>query len=276
VSIVGLAISGDGPAVRLLERGGVDEILPEHLDPRALVQAIRFARPPSVDRSDVLDRGRVVAVVGARGAPGITEVAIAYAASRSRDVSTVLLDLDVEAPAIAIRLGLPPRPDLTDAADAVRSDGGIPDRCVHHHGSLAVVSGSHRTDEPRLKDGAIEAVVRSARSRWDEVVLDVGAATTGMPHVQNADEVILVIDASPVGIVRGADLVARWIGPAPALVVNRSRQGDRSDVVAAVRRWTGLEPAVVVGEIPRVRRASAKASAPDRRFTRAIERLGVG
>ena len=275
VGIVGLAIPGDDPAVRMLELGGVDEILPEHIDPRALVQAIRFVRPSPLARRDEGDRGTVVAVVGPRGAPGTTEVAIAYAAARSNRASAVLVDLDVEAPAIAIRMGLPPRPDLTDAADAVRSDGAIGDELVHRSGPLSVITGSHRLDEPRLKDGAIETVIRTARSQWDEVVLDVGATSVGSPHVQNADEVVLVVEASPVGIVRAADLVSRWIGPAPALVLNRTRSADRTDVVAAVRRWTGLEPAVVVGDLPRVRRAAASASPPDRRFTRAIQQIGA-
>ena len=274
ISVVGLAIDGDQPASRLLERGQADEILPEDIDPRALVQAIRFVRPSPAAHAMGADVGSVIAVVGSRGAPGVTEVAIAYALGRARSTSCALIDLDVHAPAVAIRLGCPPRPDLTDVADAVREDGGIPDSVTQRFAGLVVIPGSHRSDEPRLKHGLIETVIRAARAEWDEIVLDVGAADGPSPFVQDADEAVLVVEATPIGIVRAAQLVSEWVGPAPAVVVNRASAGQRKDVVSAVRRWTGLDPAVVIGDIPRVRRVAAAAQPPERRFAKAVGQLG--
>lgn len=125
LGVIGVIPAGDAPAGRVLELGGADEIVPDTIDPTALVQAIRFVAPSAARHMPESTASRMTAVVGSRGAPGCTEVAIAYALARSSDVSCLLIDLDLDAPAVAVRLGLAPRPDLTDAADAVRSAGEL-------------------------------------------------------------------------------------------------------------------------------------------------------
>ena len=274
IGVIGVVPEGDAPAARVLESGGIDEVVPDSIDPAALVQAIRFVAPQAGTTPTPRQEATITAVVGARGAPGCTEVAIAYALSRARDATCVLIDVDVEAPAVAVRLGLPPRPDLTDAADSVRANGDIQSENVQRVEDLDVITGSHRPDEPRLKDALVESVTRAARGTWVEVVLDVGASSHGEAVLADADEAILVVDASPIGIVRAAERVAGWIGPAPALVLNRVPVGDQADVIDAARRWTGLEPAVVLAERRQVRRASSAAKPPERKFARALGKLG--
>lgn len=274
LGVVGVVPQGDTPAERVLESGGADEVVPDTIDPSALVQAIRFVAPAAVRELPEAQDSRLTAVVGARGAPGCTEVAIAYALARSSDVRCLLLDLDLDAPAVAVRLGLQPRPDLTDAADAVRAGKELAQGCSHQVGRLDVIPGSHRPSEPLLKGALVEGVLRASRSGWAEVVADVGASRGGMSVVAEADEAILVVNSSPLGIVRAAQLVASWLGPAPALVLNRVQPGSRRDVVEATRRWTGLEPAVVLPDRRQVSSASSAGKAPDRRFARAVGQLG--
>lgn len=274
LSVVGVHPAGDVPSAQLLELGGAHEVVPDTTDVAALVQAIRFVAPDS-ELSGSPARGRVTAVTGARGAPGCTEVALAYASLLSGTGPTVLVDADLSAPALAVRLGLPPRPDLTDAADDVRANGTISSECLHSVGPMSVITGSHRPGEDRLRDAMVDGVIDAAAARFDDVVLDVGAGTTDRSLVEEADAVLLVVDASAVGVVRAAQITAQWLGPQPALILNRVDPRERTQVVDAVRQWTGLEPSAIVPDRRRVRRTIAAARMPERWFTRAIAVAGT-
>ncbi len=271
--VIGIHPEGDMPAAQLMQRGGANEVVPDSIDVSALVQAIRFVAP-ALDEARAQSRGMVTAVTGSRGAPGCTEVALAYASILSRSGSTVLIDADLSAPALAVRLGLPPRPDVTDVADDVRAEGSISAKYFHRVGSLSVITGSHRPREGRLRDTLIEGVVDAAAAQFEHVVLDVGTSSEGMTLVEGSDEVLFVVDASAIGVVRAAQATSKWMGPQPTLILNRVDARERSQVIAATRRWTGLEPAAVVPERKQVRRATAAARMPDRRFTRALASVG--
>lgn len=272
--VIGVYPAGDRPAAALLEDGGADEVVPDTIDVAALIQAIRFV-VPAAEQAAPFDCGRITAVTGPRGAPGCTEVALGVASMLSADGSTVLIDADIAAPALAVRLSLPPRPDVTDAADSVRADGAIASECLHKVGRLSVITGSHRPGEDLLRDTMIAGVVDAAVSRFDNVVLDTGAAPSGRAIIEESDSVLLVVDASAVGVVRAAQVTSRWMGPQPTLILNRVDSRDRAQVVEAARRWTGLEPAAVVPERRQVRRTTAAARMPDRRFTRALSAVGA-
>lgn len=272
--VIGVHPAGDAPAAHLLERGGANEVVPDTIDVVALVQAIRFVAP-AFEQVHAQSRGRVTAVTGPRGAPGCTEVALAYASILSNSDSTVLVDADLSAPALAVRLGLPARPDVTDAADGVRADGSIASDCLHRVGSISVITGSHRPREGRLRDTMVSGVIDAAAAQFDEVVLDVGTDSDGSTLVQESDAVLFVVDASAVGVVRAAQITSHWMGPQPILVLNRVDVRERQQVVEAARRWTGLEPAAVVLERRQVRRTTAAARMPDRRFVRAIAAVGA-
>lgn len=273
-AVVGVAPAGDGPAKRLLTDAGADEVVPDTIEVAALVQAIRFAAPrdpaPSVDRT-----GHTTAIVGARGAPGCTEVAIAFATGLAQERRTVLVDLDAEGPSVAIRLGVPARPDIVDVLDSLRADGTIGQDDVHDIDGLSVITGVHRFADDTLRIDDVELLLRACRAEFAEVVIDAGCRDTYGITAKRADDSVLVVDASATGIVRAARLTERWVGPPPALVLNRVRPGTSADLVEAVRRWTGLEPAVVIPERNSVRRASVSALKPDRRFTAAVQRLSV-
>jgi MinD superfamily P-loop ATPase len=269
LGVVGIYPVGDRPAAVMLEAAGSDETLPDDTSMEALVQAIRFLAP-AVDQRSLQPNGTIVAVIGPRGAPGCTEAALGHAWNLARRHKTLLIDLDLDAPAVAIRLGLPPRPDITDAADGVRTDGEIPAAAVHAVGKLSVITGSHRVGEPVLRPAMVEDVVSAATAGFERVVLDLGTAAPDDPILKRSDEAILVADGSAVGLVRAARLAAEWSGPPPSLLLNRVDRTDRNQAVEAARTWTGLEPAAIITERRGIRLAALSAQPPDRRFRRAL------
>ncbi len=272
--VVGIHPVGDRPAAEMLAAAGADEILSDDLPIEVIAQTLRFLAP-APRRPTTGVRGEILAVVGPRGAPGCTELALAIAWEQARRRPTMLLDLDREAPALAIRLGLAPRPDVTDAADAVRATGDIPQDAVHRLGPLQVVVGSHRPAEPALRPALAEEVLEAAALAVDLVVADLGMLTDDDRLLKRADRAVLVVDAGAVGVVRAARVVAEWSGPPPELVVNRAPAGEAGQLRDAVRRWTGLDPVAVLPDRLRVRRAALAARPPDRALRRLLVRAGM-
>lgn len=215
----------------------------------------------------------LIAVTGARGAPGRTEVALTIAWNLSGRSETVLIDADLDAPAMAIRLGIAPRPDLADAVDAVHAGGGLPPAMLHRIGRLAVLPGSHRPGEPPLRPEPIFDVVDAARSARTTVA-DTGPWPGNQEVVKAATTAVMVADSSPVGIVRAAVMASSWTGPPPILIFNRVRRSQQTIATAAVRRWTGLDPTAVIPALPAVVRASRSAAEPVRRMRSLL--AGVG
>lgn len=273
LGVIGVFPAGDTPSENLLTTGGANEVVPDTIDVAALVQAVRFVAP-GIERVEAEHRGVVTAVTGPKGAPGCTEIALTYALLLAEHASTVLIDADLDAPALAVRLGLAPRPDVSDAADDVRAHGRIDARCFHEVGQLSVITGSHRPGEEPVREAMMRGVVDAAAAQFDEVVLDVGTAMSTVKLVEEADHALFVVDASAIGVVRAAQITSRWMGPQPSLILNRVQPKDRAQVVDAARRWTGLDPTVVVPELKQVRRATAAAKLPDRRLSRAVAAVG--
>ncbi|NNC74047.1 MAG: hypothetical protein HKN93_00915 [Acidimicrobiia bacterium] len=272
ILVVGIHPAFDRPAARLLDIGGADEILDERIGAEGIVQAIRFLGPSRPVDADGL--GEVVAVTGARGAPGRSEIAVALAWAWMRERRVVLVDCDIAAPSIAVRLGLPPRPDLTDAADRVRESGLLTDEAVHGWRGIDVVVGSHRPNDQVLRTELVEDVIEAARQRYEVVIVDCGP-TEDDRLSKRADHAVVVAEASATGLVRAADVVARWAGPMPALILNRIDDESTADLVKTSRRWTGLDPAVLVHEHSDVRRRARAARSPSHRVTRPLRSLAV-
>lgn len=274
LGVVGVFPAGDQPAADLLTKGGANEVVPDVIDAESLVQAIRFVAPRALKPVSE-HMGTVTVVAGSRGAPGCTEIALAYALSRSASASTVLIDLDLAAPAVAVRLGLQPRPDLADVADSVRIDGVLDKGDLHTFEGLSIITGSHRRGQSGITETMVQGVVDAARGDFDETVIDLGAVEPGNAIVAEADRAIVVVDASAIGIVRAAQLTAEWVGPRPYVVVNRVNARGSTDAVEAVKRWTGLEPVAVIPDHPRVRQATISAKRPHRRLCKAMAGVDV-
>ena len=271
IRVVGVHPRADRPAAERLSAGGVDLILDETLEADKFVREIRLLDPR--ERENPSRAGRVIAVTGIRGGPGRTEIATALAWAASGSGATSLVDADLQGPSIAVRLGLPPRPDLADCIDALLDgSGGLVDQ-VQAIGRLGVVPGAMRSTgiRPELVTDVIEVLAGAGT-----VVVDAGPWLDASIIVGSADPVIFVVEASPVGIVRASRIVDAWEGDPPTLILNKVRRHRRDDMVRALRKWSGLEPAAVVPIRAAIRTAATGGSAPHRSLVRAVHHLAVG
>ena len=271
--VVGVHPAGDHPARQRLASAQADEIVPDDLPTPALLRTVCLQRLSPRRRPPIGRRTKVVAVTGPRGAPGRTEVALALAWHWSGARRTLLVDLDLEAPGIAIRLGCPPRPDLVDASDGVHATGTIPEQAFQHCNGLALVVGSHRPGGAAPDRTSESDLVTAARAASELVVVDAGLRSGGDELLREADRVVLVADASPAGLIRAARLTDEWEGPPPDLVLNRVRRRDAAAAVLAARRGTGLDPISLVPDRLSTAMASRTARAPDRALRRALSGL---
>lgn len=270
--VVGIFPTGDRPARQRLLAGGADEILPDDTPPGAVVRTIRLLRP-AAGSAEAPRTATAVVVTGPPGAPGCTEISVALAWSWAARRRTLLLDLDLEAPSLAVRLGRPPRPDLVDAAEAVHETGALPPATVTAYGPFALLVGSTRRAEGPLPAHLVDDVAAAACCLADLVVADAGARRGGDSLVKAADRAVLVADASPVGLVRAAQLTADWAGPQPWLVLNRVHPAWAEEATAAARRWLGLEPLALVPYREAVADAARAARPPAAPLRRALRRL---
>lgn len=258
----------------------------------AVVDGLDVASEPGVDSEpgEGLVGGCLTAVAGAGGGVGASEVAIETAvALRRRGETTTLVDADLTAPSAAQRLRLPWEANLNTAIDAV----------VHGSGTLAgalVASSTGGFDvlvgiEPRkwadLHADEVGEVLDAMRALRQHTVATVGPCLEESPGgrhavaraaVRDADRVVVVAHATPVGVER----LSRWLVDAGELTdlsrvhvaFNRSPGGD----AAAQLDHELLRTAAVAGvsHLPadrKVTRAcwSGEVARPGR-FTRAVRK----
>lgn len=272
--VVGVHPAGDEPSRRALLTSACDEVIADTTPADEILSIVGLLRTlsPRPERSAV---GTSVVVAGPRGAPGRTEVALALACRWARRSSTLLLDLDLEAPNLAVRIGTEPRPDVVDISDRLLTTGELDAGSLRTFHGVSVAVGSHRPHEVlAMRDLLEDDMLDAALAEWQTVVVDAGV--TGGDHnlVKRSDHAIVVAEASASGLVRAARFLADWSGPPPALVLNRAGR-DVRDVIKAARRWTGLEPAAVILDRPAIRDASRRARRPDRSIRRALSRVSV-
>jgi len=263
VRVVGIHPVGDRPAEARLRSSHADLVLSDDLPADTILREIRLLEP-AADRSDVT--ADLTVVTGARGGPGRTEVAVALAWTMSGRRPTILIDADLAAPGVAVRLGIRPRPDLADAVDVVHDEGVVPEQCLHRIGNLAVLPGAHRPGDPPLRPEPVFDAIEATRALGRSVVVDSGPWPEGGEVVKAATRAVIVVEATPLGVVRAAGVAAQWMGPPPRIVVNRVDRSQTRDIGDAVRRWTGLEPAAYLPRLRAVVAAARSADAPARRL----------
>jgi MinD-like ATPase involved in chromosome partitioning or flagellar assembly len=191
--------------------------------------------------------GRITVVIGAAGAPGRTTIAANLAAIwADSGASTLLMDADTDAPAIASVLGvMTDEPGLARAARAAleaRDDVHVLHRAVSRLGvNLSLLSGAAGgAAADVLRPSAIERVVTVAAAHHDHVVVDtaswragdmqLGGTGAGQPLrtlMGLADSLLIVGSADPIGLVRLLGLLTATQHEAPQachfLVLNKAR-----------------------------------------------------
>ncbi|GAA1627212.1 P-loop NTPase [Kribbella alba] len=235
--------------------------------------------PPQPPRAYGEGTGRVIAVWGPTGAPGRSTVAVGLATElAARGVSTLLADADVYGGTVAQLLGM--LDETSGLAAAARSaSGGSLDvevlarqaRQVGPH--LLVLTGLSRADRwTELRATAIESVWATARMLAPCTVVDAGFCIESdeeisfdtlaprrngatLATLEEADEVVVVGTADPVGLTRLIralhELRAAVPSATPRVVVNRVRSGPLGNspaeaVAEALSRYAGVQAAALL------------------------------
>lgn len=223
--------------------------------------------------------GRVIAVWGPTGAPGRSTVAVGLATElAARGISTLLADADVYGGTVAQLLGM--LDETSGLAAAARSaSGGSLDVAVLARQArqvgpqMLVLTGLSRADRwTELRPAAIESVWSTARNLAPCTVVDAGFCIESdeeisfdtlaprrngatLATLEEADEVIVVGTADPVGLTRLIRALHELRAVVPSattrVVVNRVRSGSLggspADAVAeALSRYAGVQAAALL------------------------------
>lgn len=246
VLVVGMA---DDSSTGFLRAVGCDLVLSASDDPDSALRAITVASTQrSTPRTPIPGP---VTVVGPRGAPGRSEIALSLAHGLSRVRPTTLVELDSQAPSLGLRAGLRPRPDITDA-----------DLCPTS-GRQALHILTAPTANTALGSSVVYRIVAASLAEGRFTVCDAGPPPARPVFDGSA---VVVCDPSEVGLVRVARMLSVWDGTAPYLVVNRVRPGEIDRSVVDIRAATGLEPDAVVPKV-----ASLPRTAPSEEIVAALQ-----
>jgi Flp pilus assembly CpaE family ATPase len=218
-------------------------------------------------------RGRLVAVVSGKGAPGKTTVAIGLAAALAeRRRQVVLMDADLWGGNVGAYLDLDPRRGLFALAygkDASPVEwAGRLDEELQEGPGFMVLGGIERPEQrSSISADVTAAAVAALREAFDDVVVDGGCAIVGAASPATD---ALLRQAERILVVSGADLVAVWntrgalrylrdrlaVEPESVSIVLNRREGREQYDAEEVERALG---APVLAALPEDRKAARRA-----------------
>ena len=245
-----------------LRKLGVNAVMAASADPEAFVATIvNLAAQRNVDEefaeliADLHEDesapeppvpGGIVAVAGAGGGVGATEVSAVLAADLARrGVRVCIVDADDVSPTLAQRLDLPLHPNIRTAMDYLQHrSGSVSDALHRHSGGFTVMPGLPNVrDWGDVRSGDAIDVISELASSVDVVIVNISSMveqTMGGPRGEGrfgvsrlvlaaADAVVLVSGPTPMAIGRVIEWLAdtqRLIADVPLhLVVNRFEDG---------------------------------------------------
>ncbi|MBM6404389.1 P-loop NTPase [Phycicoccus sp. CSK15P-2] len=287
VRVAGVVAPEDEDGERRLRQLGVATILRPDDEPRTVGAALAglatatTSGAPAAPADVVPDLPEpepelptpVTVVWGPTGAPGRSTVAVTLAAQLAgAGVRTLLVDLDTWGASVGQLLGMVDEAPGVAAAARASEQGTLDVPALARLApeampGLRVLTGLPRADRwPELRAGAVEDVLRLARSVADHVVVDVGFALeddeelsydTAAPRrnaatlaaLEAADRLVVVGAADAVSLqrlVRGVQEVSVLPSPPALVVVNKVRAGvagpkPERAIRDVLGRFAGLE-----------------------------------
>jgi MinD-like ATPase involved in chromosome partitioning or flagellar assembly len=294
-----VVLGDDASAARDAELLGLARPLPLDVEGWVIADALAHAAATFAAAPTPPARGNgVIAVWGPHGSPGRSTLAVELAAELRRSAARVaLVDADTHAPALAVMLGLADegpgfaaacrQVDLAELDDDELRRISVP--IGAGAGLIDVLTGINRPGRwPELTHGRVTGALRACRRWADHVVVDVAAsletdeeivsdldgprrnaATLGA--LQEADTIVAVLSADPVGVSRflraHAELRAAVGATRVVVVANRMRPGTlgldaRGQVRRTLERFAGIEDVWFVPLDPRSVDAAVLAARP--------------
>jgi MinD-like ATPase involved in chromosome partitioning or flagellar assembly len=212
-------------ATEFLAAMGVHDVVSSDLDPEAFLDLANNLATSQPERREVVDiapqseaRFGLTAVIGCSGGVGSTEVAIGLAQTLPDE--RILIDLDVQYPAVAQRLGLNPQPNLRSALDAHRhSPAKLSEQMIEVSRGLEVLAGVVSADDwGGMRPAEVLQLVEGLLADRAIVVnLPALASSSDRPTrrltkmvLELADDVVVVTVPTPVGVTRLIEWAASW------------------------------------------------------------------
>jgi MinD-like ATPase involved in chromosome partitioning or flagellar assembly len=308
-----LGIFDESAGEQRLRKLGVNAVMRADAEPEAFVAAIvNLAAQRNVDEEfaeliadlheDEATPGepttaRIVAVAGAGGGVGATEIAVALAADLARrGARACLVDADDVAPTLAQRLGLSLHPNIRTAIDHLQQGAGPVSNAVHRHpGGFTVMPGLPNVrDWGEIRSGDALDVISELAVANDIVLVNVSPMVEQAPGESRgegrfgvarlvlaaADAVVLVAGPTPMSVGRVIEWLAdtqRLIAESPLhLVVNRFDDGMFAKGEIEQEVQDVIRPASLgfVPSDPKLAKAAWEgALVPPSGFNRAIESI---
>jgi pilus assembly protein CpaE len=187
-SIVATAKEISAEGVRALIRHGVDDFVPQPLEPHSLIDAIEAARRKRYQNRHGRNGGKIITVARAKGGMGATTLAVHLAqelatpAKRQEAKRVCLLDFDVQFGDTALYLDLDPRSDLIEIAqNPTRLDTALLLAAMTEHKSGLQVLTAPADPMPLdgLRTETVARILDLAQQEFDYVVVDLPLALAG-------------------------------------------------------------------------------------------------
>jgi len=162
--------------------------------------------------------GGVIAIAGGAGSPGRTTVAINLAAALGSGGSTVLVEADLCAPAVAAFLDRDPSRNVCTLAHAVRDDARMWGVALADElqplgpppvSSVVLCGPPKREMRASINPPLMEQLLRELAQRYRWVIVDVGHELLG-PDAAAATHRAVLARAHHVLLVTAADLIGLW------------------------------------------------------------------
>lgn len=265
-----------GPDDRVtLEPLGVDAVLEVGDDPRDVLaaltremseerasadRALPAGEPEPVESSS--GEGRLIAVWGPPGAPGRTTAAVMIARGLAERARTLIVDLDVLAPSLALQLGLVDELSGVILACRHAEAGSLSARTLQSCVSAlsarlhALTGVPHARRCAEIRATALERVLHQVRQDYAYVVIDMGAtlpsgsigrtviADISTTALATADVVVAVCNSEPLGVARFlADLpdLAEQHAPIIGTIAGGSLREQARTLLGEEARRLGIE-----------------------------------
>jgi len=203
-------------------------------------------------------RGRVVALVGAKGGVGTTLLATLLAArSRAPGHAVVLVDLDLRHGAVAYYTDVVARRSIADLAEVAQelTNRSVREVVADHPSGLTLVLAPEEVERAEEVTGpAVRQILAHLRMQFDLVVVDCGSHlddATAMA-LEVADDVLLVATADVVALRAARRAVESWKRLSirgdehVSLVLNRVSR--RSEVQSDLARQ--IVPVPLIAQVP--------------------------